>query len=72
MVTEVAGNSPAAKAGLKIRDIVVEFDKTMVSSSTDLSKLLHYNKVFNPTKIKVIRKSELKTIAIMPGTKSMA
>ena len=72
LVTEVAGNSPAAKAGLKIRDIVIEFDKTKVNSSTDLFKLLHYNKVFNLTEIKVIRKSELKTITIMPGTKSIA
>lgn len=71
LVTEVAGNSPAEKAGLKTRDIVVEFDKSMVSSPTDLLKLLHYNKVFNPTEIKVIRKSELKTITIMPGTKSI-
>jgi serine protease Do len=72
LVIEVANNSPAAKAGIRIRDIIVAFNNQVVGSSSDLFKQLGHDQIFDPSEIKLIRKSELKTVRILPGTKSAA
>lgn len=72
LVVEVSDNSPAAKAGIKERDIIVSFDKKEVGSSNDLFKLLSYDRIFKPSRLKLIRRSDLLELDILPGTKSAA
>ena len=72
LVLEVAKNSPGSQAGLKYRDIIVEFDGQMIESSNALFRKLTHEKIFQPSVLKVIRKDEIKKLNILPGTQSAA
>ena len=54
-VTEVEKNSPAEKAGLKVADIVVAVDDTVVDSSKQMVSLLQNKQVGDTVKLKVYR-----------------
>ena len=42
LVYSVEDNSPAAKAGIKVQDIITKFNGTAVSSYSDLTNQLKY------------------------------
>ncbi|MAF20876.1 MAG: hypothetical protein CMI55_04395 [Parcubacteria group bacterium] len=51
----VVPNSPAAKAGLMERDIILEFNKTKVTEKNPLQELIHKCKPNDLIKIKILR-----------------
>jgi S1-C subfamily serine protease len=68
-ITGIQNNSPAKRANLMAGDIIIEFDGEAVGSSAALFRLLTGEKIFKPTKIKVIRKTEIKELDIFPVEK---
>jgi S1-C subfamily serine protease len=63
-VTAVTENSPAAKAGLQIEDIIVEVDGKAVSTSTALIKLLLGYEVGDTVNISYIRAGQKSTAKV--------
>jgi S1-C subfamily serine protease len=68
-ITGIEDKSPAKKASLMEGDIIIEFDGSIVSSSTALFKLLTGDKIFKSTKMKVLRKSKIVELDIFPVEK---
>ena len=56
VVTSVVENSPAEKAGLQPRDIILEFDGEVVRDTDHLRYTVAAKKVGKPIKLKVLRK----------------
>jgi serine protease Do len=65
MITTVEDNSVAARAGLKVKDVIVSMNGTKVANSSELRKFL-YTKVKNGDEIKmeVNRNGETTTITV--------
>jgi serine protease Do len=66
LVAKVLEDSPAAKAGLEVGDVIVEYNGRTVNYSSDLPPLVGRTKVGEEAKIKVIRggKSRVLTVEI--------
>ena len=58
IVTHVEKGSPADKAGLKIEDVIVQFDGKAVNAETDLPKVVAATPVGKQVKIVVFRKTK--------------
>ena len=54
-IDEVEKNSPAEKAGLQVKDIVVEVDGTIVSSSQEMVNAMASKKAGDTVEIKYFR-----------------
>ena len=67
LVTEVAGGSPAAAAGLRSRDIIVGFADAVVGGIDDLQRLLTRERIGAPTNVTLIRDGVQRTVTIVPG-----
>jgi hypothetical protein len=67
MVAEVADDSPAAKAGLKRHDIIVEFGDTKLTSAEQLSKLVRGEKPGNEVTLGVIRAGKRQKVKVAIG-----
>ena len=65
MITDVRENSPAAKAGLKAGDIVVEVDGKAVKSNLDLVKAVNGKKE-GDVQVTVVRDRSRQTISVTP------
>ena len=60
VITDVVANSPAAKAGAKQYDVIVEMDGQKIETSIDLRKYLYNEKKTGDTlKLKVYRQGQL-------------
>lgn len=60
-IREVVPNSPAAKAGLRELDVIVEMDGKQIKDVVDLRKYLYNNKkIGDKLKIKFYRNGKLK------------
>ena len=60
VVDEVLENTPAAQAGMKTYDVIVEMDGEKIESTIDLRKHLYNEKEIGDTmKVKVYRQGEL-------------
>ena len=75
IVTSTSDNSPAAKAGIAVRDIITEFDGQQITSMKELQKKLEYYKKGEKVKV-TIKKSngngyEDKTVTVTLGDKSV-
>lgn len=66
MVTTIADDSPAKKAGIAEGDIIIAFNNSPVSGIDDLHKLLIDKQVGTETIIKVLRRTEIITLDIIP------
>lgn len=66
LVTDVAPRSPAERAGLRQRDIIIAFGGTDVRSVDDLHRLLPHDVVNRKAKITVLRSGEQTTLWITP------
>jgi C-terminal processing protease CtpA/Prc len=65
LVTSVAENSPAARAGLKAGDVIVEADGEKVESSGDLSRTIN-RKNEGSVNLRVIRDRNSMTVSVTP------
>ncbi|MDH7476174.1 MAG: trypsin-like peptidase domain-containing protein [Microgenomates group bacterium] len=65
-VIEVIENSPAAKAGLKVEDIITELDGKKVNGSDDqgLAKMILEKRIGDKITLKVWRDKEIKTFTL--------
>jgi membrane-associated protease RseP (regulator of RpoE activity) len=72
LVTMVTDDSPAEKAGLRAKDIIVKFDGTPVDSPDDLRRMLREKKCCDVVQLGVIRKGEEKTIEAILGERESA
>ena len=67
IVRQVGAGSPAAKAGLRVMDVIVEIDGQRVSGETDLGRSLARRKPGDTIKLTVVRGAEQKMLEIWLG-----
>ena len=66
-VIEVVDGSPAAIAGLRPEDLLVELDGTRLERADDLQRLMTVERIGAPVKATVVREGELRAITLTPG-----
>jgi serine protease Do len=66
-VIEVVDGSPAAKAGLRPEDLLVELDGTPLHTVTDLQRLMTADAIDAPLKATVVRDGEVRSLVITPA-----
>ena len=67
LVTEVTGDSPAAKAGLKAGDVIVSLGGESVATSGELHKVMASTKPGQEIDVKFIRKGKTKDLKVTLG-----
>jgi len=67
LVAKVIANSPSEKAGLKIGDVIVEFDGHVVDTSGELPPIVGMATIDKKSKVKVIRNGKTKIISVIIG-----
>jgi serine protease Do len=66
-VIEVVDGSPAAVAGLRPEDLLVELDGTRLERADDLQRMMTVERIGAPVKATVVREGELRAITLTPG-----
>ena len=66
LVTEIVDGGPADTAGLRVRDVILEVSRTVVSSVDDLHRVLTQERIANETTISVLRNGQLLSLPITP------
>lgn len=67
LVTAVSANSPAEAAGIRPRDMIVEFGGAPVASVDDLHRLLSHERIDHTTSITVVRDGHRRMLPIIPS-----
>ena len=67
LVAQVTEDSPALEAGLKVGDIILEFNGHAVNRSSDLPPLVGSTAVNTPVPVVVMRSGDRKTIDVKVG-----
>ncbi len=67
LVQHVEPNSPAARGGLMVGDIIVSLDHEPTSRIDALHKLLTADRIGRPVEATVLRNVELKTLTLVPA-----
>lgn len=67
LVANVEADSPAAKGGLQVSDVVLKFDGKNVESSSDLPRMVAATKAGAKVAVQVWRKKALKDLTITVG-----
>jgi serine protease Do len=67
LVADVMKDGPAAEAGVKVGDVIIEFDGHAVKDSTELPLLVARTPVGKTAKLKVIRDKETETLSVKIG-----
>ena len=65
MVTNVDDESPAAAAGLRVGDIILEFDGTVVGDSRALTRTVAASPIGETLEIEVLRKKRTRTLEVV-------
>ncbi|HEY5906627.1 MAG TPA: Do family serine endopeptidase [Vicinamibacteria bacterium] len=68
LVSEVTANSPAAKAGIEIEDVIVSADGREIVDNGDLSRYIASQAPGKTVKLEVLRGGATKTISVTLGT----
>ena len=66
-VVEVVEGSPAARAGLRPEDLLVELDGVALAGADDLQRLMTAERIDAPVKATVVREGELRAITVTPA-----
>jgi S1-C subfamily serine protease len=66
-VSEVVPASPAAKAGLRIKDVILSVDGTDLESAGDLQRLMLSEAIGQPLTLKVLRDDQLVDVVVIPA-----
>ena len=66
LVTELKSGGPAAKAGLEVGDVILEFAKQKISQPSDLQRVVERSSIGSNQQMKIVRdgKTQLLTVAI--------
>jgi S1-C subfamily serine protease len=67
LITEVAEQSPAQRAGLKPRDLIIGFHGAVVASIDDLQRLLTHERIEQPTVVVVLREGMQTELTLVPA-----
>ena len=70
LITSIERNSPAQKAGLSEGDIIIGFNNQPISGIDDLHKLLTEMQVEKESNIKILRRTEIIDLEIIPSERS--
>ena len=65
-VMEVVDDSPAARAGIRSGDLIVELDGTSVADARDLQRLMVGERIGQTVGVQLWRDDELVTIELHP------
>jgi serine protease Do len=71
-IEDVDGDSPAAKAGLREGDIVVEFDGESVRSARQFSRLVEETPAGRAVRLGYLRDGKRNTVEITPQSRALA
>jgi S1-C subfamily serine protease len=66
-VVEVVEGSPAARAGLRAEDLLVELDGVPLAGADDLQRLMTAERIDVAVKATVVREGELRSITLRPA-----
>jgi len=66
LVESVVAGSPAERAGLRERDVIVRFDGRSISGVDDLHRLLTAERSGQSAEVEVVRNTELRKLFIVP------
>lgn len=72
LVIEVSPDSPAAKAGIKAHDVLVNYDEQKLFSPEQLIKLVRGDKPGREVTISLIRKGEAESVKVKLGERTAA
>ncbi len=72
IITHVEKDSPADKAGLKVEDVIVEFDGKSVNAQTDLPKVVAAAPVGKDVKVTVFRKGKKLALTVKVGRQGLS
>ncbi len=67
LVSVVAEDRAAAKAGVKVGDVIVRMDRKTISSMNDVKKVLNYFEPGDEIDVVVIRDKQAQTLAVVLG-----
>lgn len=67
LIADVEENSPAAKSGLQVSDVVLKFDGKNIESASDLPRMVAATKAGSKVAVQVWRKKALKDLSITVG-----
>ena len=65
-VIEVVEGSPAARAGLRAEDLLVELDGVALHDADDLQRLMTSDAIGRPAKLSVVREGEQRGVEVVP------
>jgi S1-C subfamily serine protease len=66
-VSEVMAGSPAANAGLRIKDVILSVDGTDLESAGDLQRLMLGEAIGQPLTLKVLRDDDVIDVVVVPA-----
>jgi S1-C subfamily serine protease len=66
-VIEVVEGSPAARAGLRAEDLLVELDGVVLADMDDLQRVMSDERIGRPLAATVVRRGEMRRITVTPG-----
>jgi serine protease Do len=64
LIKTVDANTPAARAGVKSRDVIVKIDNQTISNSSELRKYLYKKKIGDTVKLTIYRNGKQTTISV--------
>jgi S1-C subfamily serine protease len=66
-VVEVVGGGPAARAGLRAEDLIVEVDGTPIEGMDDLQRVVVNELIGQPVVVKVVRDGTEREVRLVPA-----
>jgi S1-C subfamily serine protease len=66
-VVSIEAGSPAARAGLESGDVIIQFDRAVVSGIDDLHRLLTDERIGTVVPLVVLRRGQRRELTITPG-----
>jgi len=67
LVARVLNDSPAAKAGIEVGDVILEYNGKEISYSSDLPPMVGRTRIGDKAKVKVMRDGKVKTLLVRIG-----
>ncbi len=64
LVSRVSPNGPAARAGLKVGDVILKFDGQVIARMRDLARIVAWTKIGRRVAVEVLREGKRLTLAL--------